>query len=223
MACESRAGNMIEKHHVRMRRPVKSGRCRCGNADATGERCVYEAVMLARLVREAKEPEKDECAGDDQPAEHLEPIVAVHILLPYESWHLDDSGIVAVHVLPADPRADAHLRIVDDHIRPDRNGSQNLDGRKGHQAEVAATVEVAVGRNELFELSFTFVERVNRQDCDESATGSRGKRQTRIHTTINERYATDRHGPSIKQIERLRYQNDRIDWPEILKYVVAMS
>jgi len=123
--------------------------------------------MLARLIREAKEAEKDECAGDDQPAEHLEPVVDARVLLPYESWHLDDSGIVAVHILPADPRADALLRIVDDHIRPDRNSSEDLNGRKGHQAEVAATVEVAVGRHELFELSFTFVERVNRHDCVE--------------------------------------------------------
>ena len=50
-----------------------------------------------------------------------------------------------MHVLPADPRADAMLRIVDDHKRPQRNGCENLDTRKDHQAEVAAAVEVAVG------------------------------------------------------------------------------
>lgn len=121
--------------------------------------------MLARLVREAKEAEKDERASDDQPAEHLEPVVEARIPLPRESWYLNDSGIVAVHVLPADPRADALLRVVDDHVRPYRDGSENLDGREGHQAEVAPAVEVAVGRHELLELSLTFVERVNRQHC----------------------------------------------------------
>lgn len=100
---------------------------------------------MARLVREAKEREKEKGASDDQPAEHLEPVVDIRIRLPFERRHLDDSGIVAVHALPADPRADALLRIEDDHIRPDRNGSENLDGRKDHQAEVAAPVEVAVG------------------------------------------------------------------------------
>ena len=179
--------------------------------------------MLTRLVREAKEGEKDERARDDQPAEHFEPIVEVRILLPCESWHLNDSGIVAVNALPADPRADVLLRVEDDHVRPNRDGPENLDGGEGHQAEVAAAVQVAVGRNELLELSFTFVERVDRQHCRQMSHGTKGQRQTRILTAINERHTTDCQRPCVIQIKRLRYQHDRKDWPEILENVVAMS
>jgi len=72
---------------------------------------------------------------------------------------------VAVLVCPALPRTNALPSIVYDPVRPQRNGSENLDAGKSHQAEVAATVEVAVGCHELSKLMYTFVEGVNSHDC----------------------------------------------------------
>ena len=49
-----------------------------------------------------------------------------------------------MHILPVDLRANVLLHIVDNHICLYRDSSENLDGREGHQVEVAPAVEVAV-------------------------------------------------------------------------------
>jgi hypothetical protein len=120
--------------------------------------------MLARLIRKAKEREKNKRARDNQPTEHLEANSYWWVILPDETRDLADRGIVGVYVGPARPRRDTHLHIVYDDIRPQRNGPEYLDAGKGHQAEVPATTRTIRRRHKLVELTFTLEERVNGQD-----------------------------------------------------------
>ena len=174
-----------------MGRPVESDRCR-RNADTTGERGIDEPVMLARLVREPEEREKDERARDQRPAVPLEPNNHGMIMLPYEGSELGDAGIEAVRVGPAYPRLDAVLRVVNDPVYRHRNGSKNLDARKSHQTEVAAAVEVAVGRHDLSELMFTLGECDNGQDCARQMSRATKKSKTGEDTHHNKREICNR-------------------------------
>ena len=133
-------------------------------ADTTGDRRVHTTIKLARLIRKAKEREKDKSARDQRPAEYLEAISQIWVILPNEACDLDDLGIVAVRVGPAFPRCDTRLRIGDDEIRPQRNGPEYLGGRNGHQAEVPATAETMGMRHYLLELTLALVERANGHD-----------------------------------------------------------
>ena len=85
--------------------------------------------MLARLIRKAKEPEKDKSARDQRPAEYPEAISQIWVVLPNDTWDLDDLGIVSVRVGPAFPGFDTRLRIGDDEICPQRNGPEYIDSR----------------------------------------------------------------------------------------------
>ena len=91
----------------------------CRVADTTGDRRVQATIMLARLIRKAKEAEKDESARDKRPTVCLD---AAGVLPPNDAWDLDDMGKVAVREGPSFPRFDTCLRIDDDKIRPQRNG-----------------------------------------------------------------------------------------------------
>jgi hypothetical protein len=123
--------------------------------------------MLARLSRKAEEREKYKRACDKRPAEHLELDSDIWVILPNDTWDLDDLGIVTVRVGPAFPRVDTNLRIPHDDIRPQGNGPEYLDGGNAHQAEVSATTETMGRRHPLPELSgptIALVERINGYD-----------------------------------------------------------
>jgi hypothetical protein len=139
---------------------VESGR---RIADTTGDGRVHTTIMLARLIRKAKEREKDKSARDHRPAEYPEATSQIWVVLPNDAWDLDDLGIMAVHFGPAFPRSDT-LCIGDDEIRPQRNGPEYLGGRKGHQPEVPATVKTLGVNHYLPELTLALVERVNGRD-----------------------------------------------------------
>jgi hypothetical protein len=120
--------------------------------------------MLARLIREAKEREKDKSARDQRPAEHFEVVNHTRVIPPDEACDLDDLGIVAVCVGPAFPRCDTRLRIGDDDIQPQRNGPKYIGGGKGHQPEAPATAKTLGMRHHLLELTLVLVERPNGRD-----------------------------------------------------------
>ena len=101
-------------------------------ADTSYDRRVQTTIMLARLIRKAKERKKGKRACDNQPAEHLDAVSHKWVILPNDAWDLDDLGIVAVHVGPAFPRPDTRLRTGHDEIRSQRNCPKYLGGRKGH-------------------------------------------------------------------------------------------
>jgi hypothetical protein len=132
-------------------------------ADTTRDRLVHTPIKLARLIRKAKEREKDKSARDQRPAEHLEAISHTRVTPPDEACDLDDLGIVTVRGGPALPRCDTCLRTDDNDIRPQRNGPEHLGGRKGHQAEVPATAKLGMRRH-LLEQTLALVERANRRD-----------------------------------------------------------
>ena len=117
--------------------------------------------MLARLIRKAKEPEKDKSARDQRPAEYPKANSQIWVVLPNDARDLVDLGIVTVHISPAFPRLDTCLRIGHDEIRPQRNGPKYLGRRKGHQPEVPATVKTLGMDHYLAELTLAPVERVN--------------------------------------------------------------
>ena len=110
-------------------------------ADTTGERRVHPTIAQARLIREAKEREKDKSARDKRPTVYLRGVSYIWVILPNKACDLDDLRIVAVRVGPAFPRIHTALSIDHDEIRPQRDGPKNLDGANGHQADVPAATE----------------------------------------------------------------------------------
>ena len=135
-------------------------------ADMTSDRRVQPTIMLERLVRKAKEREKDKSARDQRPAEHLEADFHTRVIPPDRACDLVDFGIVAVRVGPAFPRCDTALHIGDDDIRPQRNAPEYIGGRKGHQPEVTATAKT-LRRHHLLELTLVLVERANGRDWNQ--------------------------------------------------------
>jgi hypothetical protein len=113
--------------------------------------------MLTRLVRKAKERKKDKCARDKQPAEHLKAVGQIWLILPNKGRELGDRGIVGVYLGPV-PRYDITLCSEHDEINPQRNGPEYLDGGKGHQAKVPATIGTIGRRHNLAELTSALVE-----------------------------------------------------------------
>ena len=109
----------------------------------SGEPCIHEMVMVARLDGESEKREKDECARDERPAVQLESQNRIRVVLPIESRDLHDTGIVAVRVGPAFPGYDARLDVGHQEIYRQRNGPKYFDGGKGHQAEVAPEIAAA--------------------------------------------------------------------------------
>jgi hypothetical protein len=107
--------------------------------------------MLARLIPKAEECEKDKSTRDQRPAEYLEATSQIWVILPNEACDLHYIGIVAVRGGPALPRLDTCLRIGDDEIRPQWNGSEYLGGRNAHQPEVPATARTLRMRHHLVE------------------------------------------------------------------------
>jgi hypothetical protein len=120
--------------------------------------------MLARLIRKAKEREKNNSACNQRPSEYLEATSQIWVVLPNDAWDLDDLGIVAVRVSPAFPGLNTYLRIGDDEIGPKRNGTKYLRGRKGDQPDVPATAQTLGMYHYLAELTLAFVERVDGRD-----------------------------------------------------------
>jgi hypothetical protein len=133
-------------------------------ADTTGDGHVHTTIMLARLIRKAKEREKDKSARDQRPAEYPEGTSQIWVVLPNDAWDLVDLGIVAVRVSPAFPGLDTHLRIGDDEIRPKRNGTKYLRGRKGDQPDVPATAQTLGMYHYPAEPTLAFVERIDGRD-----------------------------------------------------------
>jgi hypothetical protein len=103
--------------------------------------------MLASLIREAEEGEKEECACDQRPARQIEAESEKGNLLPDGGWDLDDSRVVAAIVCfcPAFPRPRMLFHQAVEYIRRQRNGKKYIDAGKGHQAEIPTTIEVPVG------------------------------------------------------------------------------
>ena len=133
-------------------------------ADTTGNRREQTAIILARLIGKAKEAEKDKSARNKRPTVCLEAAASPGVILPNGAWDLEDMGVVAVRIRPAFPRCDTYLRIVDDEIRPQRNGPNYLGGRKGHQPEIPATVKTLRMSHYLAELASPLVECANAHD-----------------------------------------------------------
>ena len=119
------------------------------------------SIILECLTRKAKEREKYKRARDQRPAEYPEATSQIRVVLPYDGRDLDDFGIVSMRVSPAFPRLDTRLRIGDDEVCPQRNGPEYIDGRKGHQPEVPATIETWTRGHHLPKLTLAPVERVN--------------------------------------------------------------
>ena len=135
-------------------------------ADTSGDRRVQAAIMLASLIREAKEREKHESARDKRPTVCLETTRVQRVSLPNRVWDLVDMGVVAVRIGPASPSCDISLRTIDDEIRPQRDGPDYLGRRKGHQPEIPTTVETLRVSHYLVELTLAPVECANARDCN---------------------------------------------------------
>jgi len=90
--------------------------------------------MLASLIREAEEREKEERTPDQHPARRLEAELGKGYVHPNGGWDLNNTRVVAAIVClrPAFPRSRMHCRKAEEYIRCQRNGAKYIDTGKGH-------------------------------------------------------------------------------------------
>ncbi len=98
--------------------------------------------MLLRLVRKAKEREKEERAQDKRPAVHLEEQTTVGVIPPNGCRDLVHRRVVFVRVGPASPRTDTQLYSFRDQDRSQRDGPEYFGGRNDHQTDVPVASEM---------------------------------------------------------------------------------
>ena len=120
--------------------------------------------MLDCLVREAKAEEESERARDGRPQAEVHNRHALRVRTPDDSRVLVDAAEVGVQVREAAPRVEVLLVVVDDVVRGEGDGEQDVERGEAHEPEVAVAGEVLVGSHELAEPLATLEERFERHD-----------------------------------------------------------